>query len=189
MEKKNQYGVQIGDIFSQHGSYEDWSCYSFYQVVALRGQTQVEVRAIGSRRVAFDGHYEEVVPVPNAWVSEKTLVRKVQEGGETYRACIRVAPGWYCSFAYLQDNKQYLVWSNGPSMAYYFREYNPKLAEQLHLEDGSGVYAADKPFVNMGDDCTAVIRYPDGREEKAVLRELLHYEEQMRIYKRFNSKA
>lgn len=37
----------------------------------------MEVREIGSRMVAFDGHYEEIVPVPDAWISEKSLVRKV----------------------------------------------------------------------------------------------------------------
>ncbi len=73
-------------------------------------------------------------------------------------------------------------------MAYYFREYNPELAEQLDLEEGSGVYAVEKPFVSMGDDCPALIRYPDGREERVILRELLHYEEQMRLYKKLNAK-
>ena len=187
MENKNQYGVQVGDIFSQYNGHEDWRGYSFYQVVALRGKTQVEVRTIGSKRIAFDGNYEEIVPVPNAWVSEESLVRKVQEGGENYRAYIRISSGWYCSGAFLRDDEQYLTWTNGPSMAYYFREYNPELAAQLHLEDGSGVYAVDKPFVSMGDDCPALIRYPDGREEKVILRELLHYEEQMQLYKKFNS--
>ena len=172
MEKKNQYGVQIGDIFSRMYIQKGRHFYGFYQVVALRGKTQVVVREIGGGVVAFDGRYEEVAPVPDAWVSEKTLIRQVKDiSGTLY---IKIRSDW-ASTAYLEpDTQEYLFWSDiDPNMANCLREYHPELAKRLHIEDGTGVYAVDKPFVSMDDDCPALIRYPDGREEKVSLRELL----------------
>ena len=49
---KNRYGVQVGDIFTQAYSYEDFDGYYFYQVIALRGETQVVVRRIMESMVA-----------------------------------------------------------------------------------------------------------------------------------------
>lgn len=174
MEKKKQHGVQVGDIFNRMYVYEDRRFYSFYQVVALRGRgkTKVEVREIGSGTIAFDGHYEEVVPIPNAWVSEKTLVRRIKKISGTFY--IGIGQDWM-SRAYLEpDEREYRTWSdNGPSMANCFQKYHPELAGQLYLYD-SGVYAVDRPFRSVDDDCPALIRYPDGREEKVVLRELFH---------------
>lgn len=43
---ENRYGVQVGDIFVQHCYFEDFGSYNFYQVTALRGETQVVVRPI-----------------------------------------------------------------------------------------------------------------------------------------------
>lgn len=74
----------------------------------------------------------------------------------------------------------YLAWYNGPCFAYLFEKYNPELAKQLDLKNGSGVFAADRSFESFGDDCRAVIRYPDGRQQKAILNVLLHYEEEKR---------
>ena len=56
---------------------------------------------------------------------------------------------------------------------FYFRDYFPEIAEQLDLKTGSGVYAVDKPFQWLDDDCRAVVRYPDGREVETVFRELM----------------
>ena len=76
---KKRYGVRVGDIFNIGSYHEDGGGYSFYQVIALRGETQVAVREIGSKVIAFDGVYEGVVPVPNAWISDDVLVRKIHE--------------------------------------------------------------------------------------------------------------
>ena len=52
---ENRYGVQVGDIFVQHCYFEDFGSYNFYQVTALRGETQVVVRPIKKKCIAFDG--------------------------------------------------------------------------------------------------------------------------------------
>lgn len=65
---KNRYGVQTGDIFNWHSLHEDFGGYSFYQVVALRGETQVAVREINQKVIAFDGHcHKGVAPLPDDW--------------------------------------------------------------------------------------------------------------------------
>lgn len=180
MEKKKQDNVQIGDIFHRMYVYEDRRFYRFYQVIALRGRgkTKVEVREIAGGVTAFDGRYENVVPIPGAWVSEKTFIKKIKKISGTFY--IGIGQDW-AGKAYLEpDMQEYLCWSdNGPNMANCFREYHPELAAQLHLEENTRVYATERPFRSMGDDCPALIRYPDGREEKVLLKELLHYEEQM----------
>ena len=65
---------------------------------------------------------------------------------------------------------------NAPCIPYWFSESNPEIAKQLDLEKGSGVYAADRSFAGMEDGCRVIIRYPDGREEEAILNELLQRE-------------
>ena len=100
---KNRYGVQVGDIFTQAYSYEDFDGYYFYQVIALRGETQVVVRRIMESMVAFDGHCEQVVPVPDAWVSDEALIRRVFDGfGSMNRINICIEKGWN-GFAYLDN--------------------------------------------------------------------------------------
>ena len=68
MEKKKRDNVRIGDIFHRMYVYEDRRFYRFYQVIALRGRgkTKVEVREIEGGVAAFDGRYENVVPIPGA---------------------------------------------------------------------------------------------------------------------------
>lgn len=73
------------------------------------------------------------------------------------------------------------------SFAYIFEKYNPEIEKLLGLRSGSGVFAIDRPFESYGDDCLAVIRYPDGRKQETILNVLLRYEEEKREYKRFNS--
>lgn len=195
---KNRYGVQVGDIFNWKSHHEDGGGYSFYQVIALRGETQVMVREIGSKVIAFDGVYEGVAPISDAWISDKVLVRKVCADGSTPNAGLKMFEDGICGvsikiennwlgYAYLDRKELYLAWNNGPNFAYIFGKYNRELAKQLDLQNGSGVFAVDRPFESYGDDCYAVIRYPDGREQKTVLSILLHYEEEKRIYERLNS--
>lgn len=196
---KNRYGVQVGDIFTREFNDEDGgSSYSFYQVIALRGETQVVVRQIEQKVIAFDGFYEGVAPVPDAWISEKTLVRKINaddsapnagqkifERGK-YRVSIKIYNHW-SGYAYLDKEEMYLAWDHAPGIAYIFEKYNPELAKQLDLRSGSGVFAVDRPLKLFGDECHVVIRYPDGREQKAMLNVLLHYEEEKREYEWLNS--
>lgn len=193
MEKKNvknRYGVQVGDIFNQQCYYQDGGEYHFYQVTVLRGETQVVVREIDKKTIAFDKYYQKVVPIPNAWISDQVLVRKLHCGSDTSRARIYIDDGWN-STAWLDNldsEGMYLEYSEGPCMAYWFNKYNPEIAGQLRLKKGSGVYAVDRSFEGIGDDCPAVIRYPDGREEGVILKELLHYEEITRCYEQINSR-
>ena len=177
---KNRYGVQVGDIFTQAYSYEDFDGYYFYQVIALRGETQVVVRRIMESMVAFDGHCEQVVPVPDAWVSDEAPIRRVFDGfGSMNRINICIEKGWN-GFAYLDNLDSEKIHlkrrRNAPCIPYWFSESNPEIAKQLDLEKGSGVYAADRSFAGMEDGCRVIIRYPDGREEEAILDELLKRE-------------
>ena len=61
---ENQYGVQVGDIFSENR--QNCNYASFYQVVSLHGESKVEVREIDQICVAFDGYYVGIVPVPGS---------------------------------------------------------------------------------------------------------------------------
>lgn len=191
---KNRYGVQIGDIFDRNPCYEEVYDHYFYQVIALRGETQVVVREIGKKVIAFDGIYEGAAPVPDTWISDEVLVRKVCVNralyeGDTDRISIRVADCRYNCNAYLEKKEMHLAWyyNGGPTFADIFKKYNPELAKQLDLKNGSGVFAADRPFESIADDCRAIIRYPDGRQQETILNVLLHYEEEQREYERFNS--
>lgn len=188
-EVKNRYGVQVGDIFNWSSHDEDEGGYCFYQVVALRGETQVAVRSIRQKVIAFDGHCREgVVPLPNVWGSDEILVRKVLEGTGTpgaglkifedgaCGACIKVFEGWL-GYTYL-DRREIYIYHTSRGYSDFLREYQPEIAKQLDLNKGSGVFAIDRPFEGFGDDCPVVIRYPDGREQEAILKELLHWDEE-----------
>ena len=189
---ENEYGVQVGSLFERSHSNEDESYYDFYQVVALRGKTQVVVREIGAELIAFDGNYEGYRPVLDAWVGED-FIRKVQKGesqcSNSEFICISVGSGQIGSFAFLVKNPKefFLTYSGSKNFSYYLREYNPEIARQLDLRKGSGVYAIDKPMQLKTDDCCALIRYPDGKEQEVMLRELLHYEEEKRYMEWLNS--
>lgn len=201
---KNRYGVQVGDIFNMRSYHEDGGGYFFYQVIALRGETQVAVREIGSQVIAFDGVYEGVVPVPNAWISDDVLVRKIHVTGNvpsteqktfednTCSISIKIFNNWlgYADLDKMEEGhsrEMYLAWYNRPCFSYLFEKYNPELAKQLDLKNGSGVFAIDRPFDSSGSDCRAVIRYPDGRQQETILNVLLHYAEEQREYERLNS--
>lgn len=181
-EVRNKYGVQVGDIFVQERCTEDHGYHSFYQVVSLRGETQVAVRRICQKDIAFDGNYDEgVAPLPNKWASDEILIRKVQEGSkdDRYSACIRIDSGWCYSHAYLEKKKEvYWHFDGGPGYSYRLRTYHPEIAEQLRSENGSGVFAVDRPFRNYDDDCRVEIRYPDGRKQEAILKDLMHGSEE-----------
>lgn len=170
----NKYGVQVGDIFAQNFYTEDSDTYYFFQVIALRGQTQVVVKETESKIIAFDGKYVELVPNPGEWIfgREKELIRRVNPAGKG-RVEIVVEGGMRGS-AYLEKGKRYLA----KGLAAYWSHWlenskRPELAEQLDLKKGSGIFAVDGFFGSkIKTDSRAVIRYPDGREEEIFLKDL-----------------
>lgn len=175
---KNRYGVQTGDIFNWHSLHEDFGGYSFYQVVALRGETQVAVREINQKVIAFDGHcHKGVAPLPDDWASDEILVRKVLKGNGTCGASIKITSNWL-GYAYLDKSEIYWGFDGGPGYSYRLQTYHPEIAGQLNSQNGSGVFAVDRPFEHINDDCRAVIRYTDGREQEVILKELMHWGEE-----------
>ena len=80
-EKVNKYGVKVGDVF-----YESWGYgqtnIDFWQVVRLRGTTQIVLRAIKSEVVRnVDFCSDMVKPVKDAWTKHyagEEIVRTVK---------------------------------------------------------------------------------------------------------------
>lgn len=174
---ETEHGVQIGDIFIRNAFDEDSGSYVFYQVVSLRGKTQVAVRRIDQAVIAFDGfHHDGVVPIKDSWVDDEVLFRKVH-CYEDYRS-ITVGYGLRGN-AYLDAKEIYITYG----MSAFTRvlcKFHPDIADQLDLEQGFGVYAVDRPFKSIADNCRAVIRYPNGEQQEVILSELLCWEEVLR---------
>ena len=168
---ENQYGVQVGDIFSENR--QNCNSASFYQVVALHGESKVKVREIDQICVAFDGYYKGIVPLPGIWPSPRTHILTVREWQGN--PCLNFTDTWDFHWPVLDRSEihMYMVLHERDGFPFYFRDYYPEIAEQLDLKTGSGVYAVDKPFEWIDDDCRALICYPDGREVETVFRELL----------------
>lgn len=174
MEKKkveNRYGVQVGDIFSENRL----NCNNsfFCQVVALHGESKVEVREIDKICVAFDGYYKGIVPLPGIWQSHRTHILTVQEWKGKLGLFFMDFWGGHLAYLDRSETHMYMELHERDDIPFYFRDYYPEIAEQLDLKTGSGVYALERPFKWMDDDYRAVIRYPDGREVETVLRELM----------------
>lgn len=85
-EKINKYGVQVGDVFYNSWGYEQTNI-DFWQVVALRGTTQIVLRAIGSKVVETCGWCSVIVkPVKDNWTKHyagEQIIRTVQLYGES----------------------------------------------------------------------------------------------------------
>lgn len=80
-EKKNAFGVKVGDIFSASWGYEQTNI-DFYQVIALRGKTQVVLAAIGaySRQ---DGFCSAMVKPKKDDFLTGGYITRLQRHGET----------------------------------------------------------------------------------------------------------
>lgn len=172
---ETEHGVQIGDIFSWSRTYEDFSACGFYQVVSLRGKTQVAVREIENAVIAFDGlHQEGIAPIKDSWVNDEIRFRKVcYYDGKPY---IKDDFGWPAD---LGTEEMYII----HGISAFTKElckYHPDIADQLDLKQGSGVFAIDRPFNSIADNCRAVIRYPNGEQQEVILSELLCWEEVLR---------
>lgn len=164
--KKNRYGVKIGDIFYEHSSTEDTENYFFYQVVDLRGETQVVVREISSTTVAFDWMYDGVVPLPGAYYGER-LIRRVDRVGEDGRLCIKT-----CRWAFLEKKEMYIKFVGlRPHFGEILEEAFPEIADQFCLGRGSGIFAKSGSFEHIYGDYQAILRYPDGREQEIRLKD------------------
>lgn len=168
---ENQYGVQVGDIFSENR--QNCNRASFYQVVALHGESKVKVRKIDQICVAFDGYYKGIVPLPGSLPSDPTHILTVREWQGKPCLSFIDSSGFCCAELDRSETHMYMVLHENDDYPFYFRDYYPEIAEQLDLKTGSGVYAVDKPFEWIDDDCRALICYPDGREVETVFRELM----------------
>lgn len=82
-EVKNRHGARVGDILETYTSTEDFDMYDFYQVVRLRGTTQVVLRRIQKGVNAFNAAEQEVVPIPDSFYPhEEEIVKRTQMQGE-----------------------------------------------------------------------------------------------------------
>ena len=182
---ENRYGVQVGDVFVEKSYLNDAgiSYVHFYQVMRLRGETQVVLKRIHSLYTAFDLHDVVHVPVLGSWIEDaEELTRKVilteRTDPETKNVekdiwvyIERMQSVWSAIASLYDANRQYT--SSG---FHYLQEKAvcsqfPEL-EQFDLRKGSGIFAVDQPFDDIYDDCPVVIRYPDGKEKQSNLKDL-----------------
>ena len=175
---KNRYDVQVGDIFSKNSENSSYSI--FLQVVALHGKTKVDVRELRQRCIEFDGHYKGIVPLPDNWVWDRERILTVREREDKLGVVFKNVFGYQWVELDRTETHMYMELHEDDDCPFYFRDYCPEIAEQLDLKTGLGVYAVSKPlelewFIN-DDDCHAIIRYPDGREDETVFRELMRYD-------------
>ena len=66
MAKENLYGVKVGDIFYM----DDNSFIHFYQVVELKGTTQVVIREVDRKVIEQENHGVIVVPDENNFLED-----------------------------------------------------------------------------------------------------------------------
>ena len=78
----NKYGVKVGDVFYNSWGYEQTNI-DFYEVVKLRGKTQIVLRAIASEVVEVLGFCStKVKPVKGSWTKHylgEEVVKTVKE--------------------------------------------------------------------------------------------------------------
>lgn len=184
---KNRYGIQVGDHFVTD-SYSESGSSCFYRVIRLRGETQVVVREVKSKIVAFDKRYLGLVPVPEFPDANGggEYVRRVDSSGisddkDIHIYIYKTLGGRAKLF------KGIFHLSYNTVFSYMLMQYQPELAEQLDLRNGSGIFAVDDCFRSIGDACPALICYPDGREETVILSELLHYKEYRNLISDLNT--
>lgn len=72
-EVVNKYGVQVGDVFYNSWGYEQTNI-DFYEVVKLRGKTQIVVRPIKSEVVRSLGFASYMVkPIKGSFAGEEII--------------------------------------------------------------------------------------------------------------------
>lgn len=85
-EKVNKYGVKVGDVFFDSWGYEQTNI-DFYQVVGLRGTTQIILAAIGKEGRAIGFCSEMVKPKKDAFLTGTYKTR--QQDGDTLIKTVR----------------------------------------------------------------------------------------------------
>lgn len=115
---ERNHSVQLGDIFVEYHYMDGDYSYSFYQVVKLRGKTQVALACIGSAYV-LDELCERnkeclQVPVPMKEIppDAELIVRKVRDGSDG-KPWIWLNPGWDGSISLYDKKQRYEVSGNG----------------------------------------------------------------------------
>lgn len=180
---KNRYGIQAGDVFVERTYFEDWRSFDFYQVMRLRGETQVVLKQIHGLYTAFDLHDFVKVPVHDSWTDAEEMVRRVgmreitEPGTKQVKQKIWVnisqLRGLGIPKGYLYDKNQQYIGSESflyPVEDEICRQF-PEI-KQFKLSEGSGIFAVDRPFNSFYEDCPVIIRYPNGREEQSNLKDL-----------------
>lgn len=80
---KNKYGVKVGDVFYDSWGYEQTNI-DFYQVVGLRGETQIILRPIHSAGRAIGFCSEMIKPVKDSFYElDEYKTRLVGKGKDT----------------------------------------------------------------------------------------------------------
>lgn len=74
----NKYGVKVGDVFYDSWGYEQTNI-DFYQVVALKGQTTVELRAINKEHRSIGFCSDMVKPIKDSFKAGGYITR-LQDG-------------------------------------------------------------------------------------------------------------
>lgn len=80
-ETKNIFGIQVGDVFVNSWGWEQTNI-DFWQVVELRGKTQIILRAINSKHRAIAPMQSMVTPAKDSFTShyEGETIRKTVKG-------------------------------------------------------------------------------------------------------------
>ena len=81
----NALGVQIGDVFYYSWGYEQTNI-DYYQVVDLRGKTQIILREISHEGRSIGFCSQMVKPIRDAFVTEETI-RKTVKGTKEHPYC------------------------------------------------------------------------------------------------------
>ena len=93
VEPVNKYGVKVGDVFYESWGYEQTNI-DFWQVVKLRGETQIVLHAISSTAVEERGFCSVMVkPIKNSWARHYA-------GEEIVKTVKGTARNPYCSMKY-----------------------------------------------------------------------------------------
>lgn len=86
---KNRYGVKVGDVFVDSWGYEQTNI-DFYQVVALRGTTQIVLKPIKKNYVAEGSMCGHSTPVRDSFFDlDQYKTRFVGRGEETIRKTVK----------------------------------------------------------------------------------------------------
>ena len=166
MSKKspeNKYGVCVGDIFVHQHNSEDYSRCYFYQVVNLRGATQVVLREISSKIIGVDDNHEVCKPIKDAWVKDEELIKRVSVYEDSGKIFIMIDRFTY-AYPY-NKRKRYI--NSGTIFSWRFFQSRLLKGVECDVNKNSGVYFKESVSVGVFREREVEIRYPNGSKEKA----------------------